>query len=347
MATLKTNEIEGWLSRPQPRTPIVLIYGADHGLVSERARQVAEHTGLALSDPFSVARFEASELDREPGRLIDEAQAIPMFAGQRLLWIKNAGAQKSLAEDVKRLCAAPPADTILLIEAGELKKSAALRSVIEADRSALAIPCYADDAGRVDFVIDGELAKAGLTIEPAARQALRQNLGGDRMASRSEMQKLVLYALGNAQITLADVEALTGNVSAISVDEVVDAALDGRIDDFDAGFARMVSSGGQTYAVLGAAIRALQTLQGLRGIMQGERKSAAAVISAARPPIFFTRRTLVQNALARWDGQTLADMLARLRDTVLATRRTPDLAMALTRQAMMRIAVEASRRPSK
>ena len=54
----------------------------------------------------------------------------------------------------------------------------------------MALPCYADEARDIDAVIDGEMTKAGISLTLEARQALRRNLGGDRLASRSEIEKL-------------------------------------------------------------------------------------------------------------------------------------------------------------
>ncbi len=142
-----------------------------------------------------MVRLEASNSTRTPGACIDEANTVPMFAGRRLLWVRNAAGQKTLADDVKALCAAPPPDTTVLIEAGDLKKGVGLRSVVEAARQAIALPCYSDDARSVDTVIDDELRNAGLSIDPEARALLRRNLGGDRMATRAEVAKLALYAL--------------------------------------------------------------------------------------------------------------------------------------------------------
>ena len=73
---------------------------------------------------------------------------VSMFSGRRLLWVRNAQGQKALADDVKALCAAPSTDATILIEAGDLKKGLALRTAVEAAKTAIALPCYMDDARR-------------------------------------------------------------------------------------------------------------------------------------------------------------------------------------------------------
>ena len=343
MAQKKAYEVDSWLARPDPRTTIVLLYGPDRGLVAERARSFAIATGLPLDDPFSVVRLDAGEIDRDSGRLLDEARTVPMFSARRLLWVRNAATQKGLVDDVKALCAAPPADAIILIEAADLKKGAPLRSTVEASGIAMALPCYGDEGKDIDAVIDGELQKAGMSLTLEARQLLRRNLGGDRLASRGEITKLVLYAQGQRQIGVDDVRAMTGDVSGVGVDEAVDALLEGKVDDFDEAFTRHSQTPSQAYLVLAAAMRQFQAIHLMRAGINDGGRNAASIVAAARPPIFFSRRKTVERAVERWNGEALQRALARLQTAVLATRRRPDLALPIARQALLGIAVESAR----
>lgn len=344
MAQKKAHEVEGWLKRPPEDVRIVLFYGPDRGLVSERARRFADWTGLSLDDPFSVVRLDAAEIDREPGRLLDEARALSMFSQRRLVWVRGASNQKGLADQVATLAADPPPDTFVLVEAGDLKKGAALRAAVEPAAAAMALPCYADEGRTLDALIDAEMQAVGVTITLEARQALRQSLGGDRLATRVEIEKLLLYVRGRPRIELEDVVAATGDSAALSVDEVVDAALDGRLDAFETAYARLTAAGGQTYPVLAAALRQFQSLQAMAGSMEKEGRSPAAAVASARPPVFFSRRGTVENALRRWGAADAGRIATRLHEAVLQTRRRPDLAEAVTRHTLLAIALDGGRR---
>ena len=343
MAQKKAHEVDAWLKRPDPEVRIVLVYGPDRGLVSERAKAYAGQTGLDADDPFSSVRLDAGEIEASPGRLGDEARTVPMFSDRRLVWIKGAGAQKQLADEVKELAAEPPRDSLILIEAGDLKKGAPLRTAVENAPAAMALPCYADEARSIDAVMDEILARENLTIGLDARQVLRGNLGGDRLATRGEIEKLALYCHGRGEITLEDVNTLIGDVSGLGVDDAVDAVLSGNAVAFDEGFSRLVSSGSHPFVVLGAAMRQFQLLRLMRREMDRGGKPASAVVAAARPPVFFARRRLVETSLQRWNTPALARALERLQAAVLLTRRRPDLAQATARQALMALVVEAAR----
>ncbi|WP_292126140.1 DNA polymerase III subunit delta, partial [Mesorhizobium sp.] len=279
MAQKKGYEVDSWLARPDPAMAIVLLYGPDRGLVAERAKTFALKTGLPLDDPFSVVKLDGAEVDRDEGRLLDEARTVPMFSDRRLLWVRNASGQKALADDIKALTAEPAPDALILIEAGDLKKGTGLRAIVEAAGNAIALPCYADEARDLDTVIDDELRKAGMSMTLDARQALRRNLGGDRLASRGEIDKLVLYAHGKKEIDLDDVNALSGDVSGASFDGAVDAMLDGKVGDFDIAFTRHCASGGHPFLVLSSAMRQLQAIQVMRGQMESGGRNAASVVA--------------------------------------------------------------------
>ncbi len=343
MAQKKAHEVDSWLARPDPAARLVLVYGPDRGLVSERARAFAGATGLPLDDPFCVVRIDAASVEQQPGRLLEEAGTVAMFAASRLIWISGASALKGLADEVKQLLADPPADAAILIEAGELKKGTALRSAVEGARNAMALPCYTDDARGLDAVIDEELSRAGLTITLEARQVLKGVLGGDRLATRGELAKLVLYCLGADRIELEDVRAATGDASATTLIDAVDAALVGDLPRLDAAFLRHVASGGHPGLVLSSAIRQLQSLQQMRDAMEAAGRTAAAAVASARPPVFFARRGLVETALQRWSPNGLAGALERLQAALLQSRRQPGLGEAIARQTMLAIAVEAAR----
>lgn len=342
MAQKKAHEVEGWLRQPDPRLSIVLIYGPDLGMVAERARGFAGKTGIALDDPFSVTRLDASEAD-EPGRLVDEAFTVPMFAARRLIWLRNVGQQKTIAEAVRQLCESPPPDAVVLIEAGDLKKGSSLRSTVESAAAAIALPCYADEARDLDRLIDEVMGAGNVRLTMDARALLKRNLGGDRMGTRGELEKLALYAKGQQIIEVDDVAALTGDVAGRSVDDVVDAMLAGQLRDFDLMFQRHVQAGAHPFLLLAAATRQLQSLQIMRAALDEGKRSATDIVNTAKPPVFYSRKKSVEAALRRLRGPAISRSLERLAIALLESRRRSDLGEALIRQALLGIAVESSR----
>ncbi|MCP1199114.1 DNA polymerase III subunit delta [Notoacmeibacter sp. MSK16QG-6] len=345
MATRKAHEVDSWIARPDPRVRTVLIYGPDRGLVSERAKRFARETGLDLDDPFAVIRLEGSEVDADPARLADEARTVSMFGGERLIWLRNAGSSKGFLTAISDLLADPPSDARLLIEAGDLKRAAGnLRGLCEKAESAMALPCYADKARDLEKLIQDVLGGAGLALQAEARSLLMNALGGDRLASRGELEKLALYADGQAEVTAEDVIASIGDVAALSADTLVDAALTGNLTLLDRELGRLVQAGTDANAILATLIRAIGQLHELRLAMDKRNLSASAAVQQARPPVFFTRRQAVTDALSAWSSDRIAAAQDRIHDTVLTIRKSGRLEIPTLRHTLLALAIEARRK---
>src|SRR5262249_1317706 len=194
MVGLRPPEIEAFVSRPDPARAVVLVFGPDLGLVRERAEAVIHASVDDPRDPFALVRLDGDDLASDPMRLIDEAQTVPLFGGRRAIHVRVGG--KNIVAAVESVLPLALRDCRVVIEAGDLKRNAPLRNLIEAARNAVAIACYADGERELARLIDEEMRAASLAIAPDARAALVPLLGSDRRASLSEIRKLALYAHG-------------------------------------------------------------------------------------------------------------------------------------------------------
>src|ERR1700728_1138240 len=142
MTAVRASDVDAFLARPDPARPVVLVFGPDAGLVSERVNALIKASVDDVNDPFSLVRLEAEELTANPARLVEEAQTIPLFGGRRAVWAK-AGS-RNIAPAVEALLALPVSDCRVVIEAGDLRRNAPLRALCERAKNAAAVPCYAD-----------------------------------------------------------------------------------------------------------------------------------------------------------------------------------------------------------
>src|SRR5947208_11150830 len=83
MVQVKSADADRFLAKPNPDVRVVLIYGEDEGLVAERAERFMR--AVAGDDPLARVRLEMESLGENPGRLADEANAVPMFGGSRAI----------------------------------------------------------------------------------------------------------------------------------------------------------------------------------------------------------------------------------------------------------------------
>lgn len=340
MAQLKAHEVDQYLNRVNPDHRVFLVYGLDAGLVSERARLLAQRSGADLSDPFSTMTLDAEDAAADPHRVADEAHTVSMFGGNRLVWIRGT-TQKNLIGALQPVLDRPPTDAWIVVEAGDLKKSSPLRSRIEKSASGIALPCYQDQVRALQSVIDEELKRNGLTIDPQARRYLVSLLGDNRMASRGEVQKLCLYATGADEISFQHVADIVGDASALAIETVIDSASTGDIATMEKTYRRLIGKGTAAFQIIGSAQRHFQMLHAARCRMEARGQTASSQIGSLRPPINFMRRDLVTRALSQWTPTALERLLKRLDSVSLEIRRNTALADSLASTALLAIAIEA------
>src|SRR4029077_5187753 len=80
-----------FLKSADPSVAAVLFYGPDQGLVRERALDLVTRIAGDAGDPFRVAELSAAQLKDDPARLADEAAALSLSGGRRVLRLREAG----------------------------------------------------------------------------------------------------------------------------------------------------------------------------------------------------------------------------------------------------------------
>jgi DNA polymerase III subunit delta len=345
MVALKSGEVDAYVARPDPARPIALLHGPDAGLVSERAEALIRSAVDDVNDPFALVRLNGDELAADPARLVDEAGTVPLFGGRRAIWVRAGSRDFSAA--VTALVAVPLRDCRVVIEAGDLKRGAALRNVCERAATIAVLPCYSDGERDLSRLIDDELREAGLAIAADARAILLPLLGGDRRASRSEVRKLALYARGKGTVELDDVLAAVADASALVNDAVIDAAFAGRTAEVAAQFAKARAAGTAPGRLVTTALVRVSELHRARLAIEAGTPFAAVVDEIA-PRAQFRRRPATEAALRAWTAIRLERVMAELAAAALDTRRLSGSAAALAEpvvsRVLMMIAIAARRK---
>jgi len=239
--------------------------------------------------------------------------------------------------------ASPSNECRVIIEAGNLSKSAPLRSLCEKAKVAAALPCYADNERALSQLIDEEMREADLIIASDARVALLALLGSDRLASRNEIRKLALYATGKKSIEVTDVMAVVADASQMALDGVVDAVFVGRAGEVDAEFGKARASGSSPAAIVSAAIRQVANLHKMKLALEGG-DSIESVMKRAGPPVHFSRERAVGEALRAWPPARLLRAMEQLAEATLEMRRNAPLVEAIAQRTLLSIAVNARKK---
>ncbi len=337
---VKSNDAERFAQRPPAHIAAALVFGPDQGLVRERAEALAKSVVPDLSDPFRVSEFDESALGADPARLWDEAAAIAMLGGRRVVRVRGAG--NSVAKLFERFLDAPAGDALIVVEGGDLAKGSSLRRVFEDAENAAALACYGDSVRDLGDVVRSALKAEGLAIEADALAAAVARLGSDRGVTRRELEKLALYAAGEKTVTLTHVQAVMGDESDLRMDEACDAAGEGDFARLDQALSRLWEADTSPVAVLRLTLGHFQRLLQVRAGSESGGGTDAA-IRKLRPPVHFSRMRSFEAQAVRWIQPKLEDALTLIYEAEILTKTTGVPAEAAAGRALLSVAALARR----
>lgn len=316
---VKSSDAERYVARPPSGLVAALIFGPDQGLVRERAERLARTVAPDLSDPFRVVELDEAVLGGDPARLADEAASLSMMGGRRVVRVRGAG--NALAKLFEGFLERPSGDALVVVEAGDLAKSSALRSAFEDADNAAAIACYGDSPRDLADVVRDAVKAESLTISADALDAAVSVLGSDRGVTRRELEKLALYAHGSGRVTVSDVRAVIGDESEARVEEVCDSAGEGDVARLDRALEKLWIAGFSPIGVLRMALGHFQRLVLVKSqVADGE--SIDTAIKRLRPPLHFMRSASFKAQVQRWNDARLADALDLLLDAEALCKTT-------------------------
>ncbi len=334
---LKGAEISRYLARPDPTRPALLIHGQDAMRVAlKRAEAVAALTGPEADTEMRLTRLSGADLRKDGAALLDEIKAVGFFPGPRVVLVEDATdaaapAIKAALDDWTH------GDAVIVVTAGGLTKSSALRKLFDAHKTAVAAPIYDDPPGEEE--ISRWLADAGLqAVPPAAmRDLVALSRALDPGDFRQMVEKIGLYKYGDDQpLTPDDIAALAPASVEAEVDDLIHAAAEGRSDELAALMQRITTQGILPVTICIAALRHFRALHAASCDPGG----AAAGLARLRPPVFGPRRDRMARQAQSWGMRPLEDALHLLLDTDLTLRsssRAP--AMAVMERALIRLAM--------
>lgn len=347
---LQAHKVDDWLKGIKPATapPLVLVYGPDEGGVSEVGKTLKQLYLGKDFDPLQYADFTDTQLSGQPGALADEAAALPMFGNEKMVRVTGGGgsapeAVRLYLDGLKENNAADTA-SLVLVEAGNLKPSSALRKLVEKHPLAMALPCYALEARDITKLARQILEAEHYRIEAQALDMLVARLATDRGIIQRELERLILYkgplkkADGPGVIIADDIEAALGDQTQAGFDKLIDNVALGRLDAADRALARLAEAGTMAANTLPALRMHFQTLHLALGLAEKGTPQNQA-LAAFRPPLHFRRKPLVEEQMRLWSARKCARALSILQEAETACRGSASgLAHAQAGQAVLRIA---------
>ena len=316
---ISERDVAGLLKAPATCYSAYLLYGPDQGLVRERARQLSDYFCDLPNDPFAQTSLTGAQLAEDKARLSDEAMAVNIFGGLRVVTVSGVGSE--MTAGVKLAFANPNPDARIIIRASDVNTRHALVKLCDETEFCASIGCYSDDRRNLQQIAKEIFAKDNISASAQVMSAILTRLGSDRQVSLSELNKLALYVGSGGVLSLGDIDKALGDNGAVAVDEVSLSLLNGDVNAFERDYGRLRHEGIQPIAVLRQLLSLFKGMQVAKARMQTGH-SAAQAIALLRPPVHFKMKPVLTRQLGIWSEDQITDAIDRVMQAEVQTKST-------------------------
>lgn len=333
MTAIKSGEIARFVASGWRNYPVILVHGSDEGSVRETGAALVAAAAGSDPDPMNLIRLDGETIAQDPPRLADELRTFGLFGGQRVIHVRNA--TRAPVAVIAAAADEPTDQTILILEAGDMRKDAPLRTLADRHRQIAGIVCYADDTRNILGLIDRTFSATGQTLTREARDLLLAALGADRSLSRSEIEKLALYSIGKTEIDAAMVSEIVADAGRHEVSALIDLTFAGQFAAIEPEANRLFAAGTSPSGLLSQTITHIFLLRRISRALSGGQ----SLDQMARTYRFhFSRSAMVERAVRTFSERHLERALRLVADALLQTRRVARLDQPIAIRTLWSIA---------
>ncbi|MGB5212912.1 MAG: DNA polymerase III subunit delta [Anderseniella sp.] len=319
MAVIKPQGFEAGFSSPSGKYKGALLCGPNWELLNRLKNQAMKNFRSNHPDG-EVVRLSDTDLAADTGRLLEELQSISMFGADKLILVDAA------SSTIHKACIGAISvgwsDCLLLVTAGDLKKSSPLRKEFEASPDLAITVCFDQSTGELLEFAASFMSGLGVTIDREAIELVVDAVGGNAALLQSELVKLASYAGDAGSLSVSDVTEIIAGNEAASVEGLIDAVFSGRPDAAVQAITTLQQQGQQPASVLIALTNHCVLLVEMAAAMESGRRPDA-IVKEWRPPIFFKRQNALAAQLRLCGLPQLLTAAERLRIANSEVRRKP------------------------
>ena len=301
--------------------------------------------GGRLAQALEANRFllASSTIKSDPAALTDEAGAMSLFGGARVIWIEPAG--EEIAPAVESLLQAAIVESPVVAICGTLRKASLLR-LTEASPIALAFAAYAPEGADAARMVIDIGRRFGLKIDDSIAARIADSCGNDQAIVSREIEKLSLYVDASPQspkdLDPDALDAVAAELTEENAPRLVDLALSGNLAGLAEDLANLPDGIEPIPAVRALQRRLLMLAPARARIDRGETPDAA--MTSLGKSLFWKDKPLVARLLSRWDSKSLATVAERVGQLERSLILTPAPGLEALSEELFAIARAAQRR---
>ncbi|MFL6764861.1 MAG: DNA polymerase III subunit delta [Sphingomicrobium sp.] len=294
------------VDQPAATVRFFLFHGPDEAQSRALAARLLEGLGATK---LLVA---ATNVKNDPAALVDEAAAMSLFGGKRLVWIEPA--TKDIEEGVVALLEGPDVESPVVAIAGALTKSSPMLKLAESSPLALAFASYAPEGQDAERMVIDLGRRFGLKVSPPVAARLADSCANDQAIASQELQKFALYVDASPQapkeLDHAALDAIGAGSAEGDFQRLADLALSGEMAELAAELAAMPAGGSEAIPVIRSLQRRLLMLAPVRArVERGERLDP--LMTSLSRTLFWKDKPKIGQMLAKWTADDLATVAER------------------------------------
>jgi len=224
---LKVEQLSSALAKQL--APIYLLSGDEPlqlGEAADAVRRVAKKAGYESRELLTVdTRFSWNEF-------LQAADSMSIFSEKKIIDLRIPSGKPGIegSKALVNYCGRLPEDTLLLITAAKLERSAKKSKwVTTLEKNGVAVQVWPLEGEDLLRWIQQRMQKRGLSVDQSGLRVVANRVEGNLLAASQEIEKLyVLY--GQGQLSEQQIEEAVADASRYDVFNLVDAALSGRVE---------------------------------------------------------------------------------------------------------------------
>lgn len=284
-----------------------IFYGPDTGAVF---RSIQEIIKILQIQPNDIVSLTTDLMKETPFLFFDEINAMSLFGGRRLVWVKNP--QDSFVKDLESYSSQQKSNSFLIISSSSINTKSSLVRLCDSLENFISVGFYPENRQELKQTILNTLSQNAFVIQSSAVELLTSYLGADKGSTLSELEKLMLYMGEKRQIEEKDVWTCVGNGSVATIDDLMYSCLNGQHFLVQKNLSFLLQEGNDPITLIRSMIFKLEQL--LITVSQKGEGSNSKDVSF----IPFKYLQMWKNIISFWDcaaaSEALAFMLQAERD---------------------------------
>lgn len=303
---LTSTQFEKIVKSPIADMTAILVYGTDSGLIRER---IVALLSVNVISEFSLSVINFNHIRSDQNKFEQECRSIPFGGGRKIIHLINMPITlpKFIEEIFENIH-----DILIIIEASELPPSSSLRKYFENAKNNAIIACYNDSMNDVIKLINQFFSDKSYTISQEALSYLAENLLGDRLLIRNELDKLVNYLGDQKNCELIDAQKICGDIFEQDINDFINHMCDSEKLKMLEILRRIVKNNIPIINLIRSSIKYLIQLYHLHVLMAQHNHTVNIAVKQLKPPIFFKQLPFVYRHIRKWNIMNIKKALDQL-----------------------------------